>query len=79
MSEQALSILIQKKKKTGFSSSNKIQSMFWRTFCPVTLPINVEHPQRALEPHTLLGDTNDLVVVLAERNAFHCCWEFPCV
>lgn len=47
------------------------------THCAISIAVDVEYPDRTLVTHTLLGDTNHLVVILAERNPLDGSWEFP--
>ena len=43
----------------------------------VALPVDVEYTNSTLVTHALLGDADDLAVVLAERDALHRGGELP--
>lgn len=50
-----------------------------RTIFTITLSVDVEHSDSTLVTHTLLGNADDLTVVLAECHSLDGCREFPLV
>ena len=50
-----------------------------RTVSPIALSVDIEHTNSALVAHSLLGNANDLVVILAKRYTLYGCWEFPTI
>ena len=45
--------------------------------CTVVVAVDVEDPDGTLVAHALLGDTNDLLVVVRKRDALDCRRELP--
>ena len=58
------------RKDREYFASN-VQDEDSHTFCPIALAADVEYPDHALVTHALLGDADDLLIVLAERDPLH--------
>ena len=50
-----------------------------RTVSSIALSVDIEHTNSALVAHSLLGNANDLVVILAKRYTLDGYWEFPTI